>query len=186
MTGRTPPVVSVVGRKNSGKTTLTVALAAELRRRGRRVGSVKHGHHGMELDQPGRDSWRHLHEGGVEAVLLVSPDRLGWVERAPGADIDPEALIGRFFGGRDLDLVLVEGYKHGPFAKIEVFRSGLHPRSVHDPAEPGTSRLLALVTDAASVTAVVPVIRLDGVSGSHVMAVADLVDRYLEDRADAI
>jgi molybdopterin-guanine dinucleotide biosynthesis protein MobB len=185
MTERTPPVVSVIGRKNSGKTTLTVALAAELRRRGRRVGSVKRGHHRMELDEPGRDSWRHFHEGGVEAVLLVSPDRLGWVERAPGADVDPEALIGRFFGGRDLDLVLVEGYKHGPFAKIEVFRSELHARPVHDPAEPGASRLLALVTGAASITAVVPVIPLEGVSGSHVSAVADLVERYIEDRPDA-
>jgi molybdopterin-guanine dinucleotide biosynthesis protein B len=56
-----PPVVCIIGRKNSGKTELTVALGAELKRRGYRVMTVKHGH-GFQLDQPGKDSWRHRHE----------------------------------------------------------------------------------------------------------------------------
>ena len=59
----TPPILCIVGKKNSGKTTLTVALAAELNRRGRKVMTVKSGH-GFRLDEPGRDSWRHRHEGG--------------------------------------------------------------------------------------------------------------------------
>ena len=55
-----PPMIGIVGRKNSGKTTLLVAVAAELKRRGLRVASVKHGHHAFEIDHPGRDSWRHV------------------------------------------------------------------------------------------------------------------------------
>lgn len=71
--GPLPPMVSIVGRRNSGKTTLLVGLAAELRRRGLRVASLKHSHHEFEMDVPGKDSWRHFHEGGVEAVVIASP-----------------------------------------------------------------------------------------------------------------
>ena len=76
-----PPMIGIVGRKNSGKTTLLVAVAAELKRRGLRVASVKHGHHEFEIDHPGRDSWRHVHEGEVEAVLFLSSGKLAMVMR---------------------------------------------------------------------------------------------------------
>jgi molybdopterin-guanine dinucleotide biosynthesis protein len=81
---RLPPVVSVVGRKNSGKTTLVVALLAELTRRGRRVASIKHGHHAFETDQPGRDSWRHFQEGGAEATLMVGAGKIALSMRMEG------------------------------------------------------------------------------------------------------
>jgi len=58
-----PRLISIVGRKNAGKTTLTVALAAEFVRRGKRVMTIKHGHHGTSADTEGTDSWRHFHEG---------------------------------------------------------------------------------------------------------------------------
>src|SRR5512147_678930 len=68
----TPPMVCIIGKKKSGKTTTAVRLAAELGRRGYRVMTIKHGH-GFDLDHPGRDSWRHTHEGGAHRVVLASP-----------------------------------------------------------------------------------------------------------------
>jgi molybdopterin-guanine dinucleotide biosynthesis protein MobB len=111
-----------------------VALAAELRRRGYRIASLKHGHHDFEMDQPGRDTWRHFHEGGVEAVVMTSARKVALVMRLDDGEPDPRDLIRRFYSGRGYDLVLVEGYKRGPFPRIEVFRSTLHDRPLHDPA----------------------------------------------------
>jgi molybdopterin-guanine dinucleotide biosynthesis protein MobB len=184
-----PPVVSIVGRKNSGKTTLTVAVAAELKRRGLRVASVKHGHHEFEIDQPGRDSWRHFHEGGVEAVLLASAGKLALVMRTPDAEPDPRELIRRFYAGTGYDVVLVEGYKSGPFPRIEVFRPALHDRPLFDPEDTESAlRFLAIVTDAANLRADVPVIPLsaDLVRGTHVMRVCDLIEnRVIRGEDDA-
>lgn len=176
-----PPAVAVVGRKNSGKTTLVVALARELKRRGLRVASVKHGHHAFEIDHPGRDSWRHFHEGEVEAVLLASAGKLAFVAREP-EEPDPERLLERFFAGRGYDLVLVEGYKQGPFPRIEVHRREAHEAPLLGAVEArAAGEWLALVTDAPDAGAGVPVVPLDP-SGSHVAAVADLVLSHLAAR----
>lgn len=175
------PIISVVGRKNSGKTTFVVALAAELKRRGLRIASVKHGHHEMEIDQPGRDSWRHFHEGEVEAVMLVSAGKVALVLR-DAEEPDPETLIDRFFGGQGLHLVLVEGYKHGPFPKIEIFRRTVHDRPIYDADDVEAAALyLALLTDDPELQAVCPVIPLDptDAAGSHVRAAADLICSHL-------
>jgi molybdopterin-guanine dinucleotide biosynthesis protein MobB len=180
--GSVPPVVSIVGKKNSGKTTLAVAVAAELKRRGHRVASVKHGHHEFEIDHPGRDSWRHFHEGEVEAVLLASAGKLALVMRTPPEEPDPEALVRRFYAGSGYDLVLVEGYKFGPFPKIEVFRPAVHDRPVFRPDDAGAAGLfLAIVTDDAEFRADVPVIPLDADlrHGSHVLRVCDLIERQV-------
>jgi molybdopterin-guanine dinucleotide biosynthesis protein MobB len=177
-----PPIVSIAGRKNSGKTTLTVALAAELKRRGYRVASVKHGHHAFEIDQPGRDSWRHFHEGEVEAVLLVASGKLALVMRTPDEEPDPATLIRRFYAGAGYDLVLVEGYKFGPFPKVEIFRREVHSRPVYDPAQPEAAALfLALVSDDPGIYVDVPVIPLDADPrhGTHVARVADIIERQV-------
>lgn len=180
------PVVSIVGRKNSGKTTLTVALAAELKRRGVRVATVKHGHHRMEIDRPGTDSWRHFHEGEAEAVLLVAGTRVAMVMRT-SEEPDPRELIRGLYSGRGYELVLVEGYKNGPFPCVEVFRSEVHPAPLHDPSDPRSAdRTLALVTDDAAAPAACPVIPLDPADpgGSHVARLADLLEeRLLSGRA---
>lgn len=178
-----PPVVSVVGRKNSGKTTLVVALAAELKRRGLRVATLKHGHHAFEFDQPGRDSWRHFHEGGAEATIMLGGDRLALVMRLDG-EPDPAEVVARFYAGAGYDVVLVEGLKHGPFPKVEVFRRALHADA--DPlmaaADAEAQRLfLAVVTDDPALAVPCPVLPLDPADpgGTHVAAVADLVQRHI-------
>lgn len=178
--GEMPPIIAVVGRKNSGKTTLLVRVVAELTRRGSRVATLKHGHHAMQIDEPGRDSWRHMHEGGAEAVILVSGSRVALVERN-SEEPDPEALIRRFYTGRGYDLVLVEGYKHGPFPKVEVHRAELHDAPIHDPQRAAEAGLLALVSDRPAHEGACPIIPLgaDAPDAPHVVAVADLLASLL-------
>lgn len=173
------PVISVVGKKNSGKTTLLVALAAELKQRGYRVATVKHGHHQFELDQPGRDSWRHFHEGQAEAVLLVSSSKLALVMRT-AAEPEPGVWIDQLLQGRGYDVILVEGYKFGPFPKIEVFRTSQHTSPVYDPRDPAAADLfLAIATDDALLRAGCPVVRLDGAAGTHIRELARLIEAHL-------
>jgi molybdopterin-guanine dinucleotide biosynthesis protein MobB len=176
-----PPILSVVGRKNSGKTTLVVALAAELKRRGRRVATLKHGHHAFETDEPGRDSWRHFHEGQAEATIMAGTGKVALVMRVDG-EPDPERLVREFYAGRGYDLVLVEGYKHGPFPRIEVFRRAVHGHPLYDGTDDESARrFLALVTDDPSLAAdLLPVVRIDPrhPQGRHVAEVADLVEGW--------
>jgi molybdopterin-guanine dinucleotide biosynthesis protein MobB len=178
-----PPVVSVVGRKNSGKTTLVVALAAELKRRGLRVASVKHSHHDFDIDHPGKDSWRHFHEGHVDAVLLASPGRIALVKRADEADRDPERLIARFLADETYDLVLVEAFTRAAFPRIEVFRTTVHDSPLYQPdSDNATSnaRYLAITTDAPhAVSAPFPVVALRA-DDAHVAVLADLIQAELD------
>lgn len=169
-----------MGRKNSGKTTLMVALVAELVRRGRRVATIKHGHHDFESDHPGRDSWRHFHEGGAEASIMCGTGKVALTQRIAG-EPDPEALVRRFYAGVGLDLVLVEGFKHGTLPKIEVYRRALHDQPIFRAAADGAP--LALVTDAPDAVSPAPRRILMHPGGTHVADVADLVERWMSDRA---
>ncbi len=170
-----PPAVCIVGKKNSGKTTLVVALAARLKRDGFRVATIKHGHHAFESDEPGRDSWRHFNEGEAEASIMCGTGKVALTLRIDG-EPDPEELIRSFYAGRGYDVVLVEGFKHGPLPKIEVFRRGVHAHPIHQPDAP---QLLAYVTDdidlqSRAATAGCFVVPLER-DGAHVAAVARLV-----------
>jgi molybdopterin-guanine dinucleotide biosynthesis protein B len=136
-------VISIVGRKNAGKTTLTVALASELARRNRRVMTIKHGHHLVDVDRPGSDSWRHFHEGRAERVLIAGPDLRVLFEQTPD-DYDPVGLARRYLQGADI--VLVEGFKRAPLPKIEVFRPAVSP-PLYDSQSPEASQWAAIVTD---------------------------------------
>ena len=178
-----PPAVCIVGRKNSGKTTLTVALAAELKRRGLRAATIKHGHHAFETDEPGRDSWRHFNEGQAEATIMAGTGKIALVMRIDG-EPDPERLIAELYAGRGYDLVLVEGWKHGHLPKVEVFRRALHDRPIYDAGDAdAAARFLAIVTDDAALEARCPVIALEA-DGAHVARVADLLQAWLPGRSD--
>jgi molybdopterin-guanine dinucleotide biosynthesis protein B len=137
-------IISIIGRKNAGKTTLTVALASELMRRGHGVATMKHADHPAQVDQPGVDSWRHFHEGRAERVLLVSPDMRALFHRAPEV-YDPIGLAREYLPGADI--VLVEGFKRAPIPKIEVFRRAVAPEPLYDAAAPGADQWVAIVTD---------------------------------------
>ena len=170
-----PPACSIVGNKNSGKTTLSVAVIAELARRGRRVMSVKHGHH-FRVDTPGTDSWRHRHEGSAERVLLAGPDEFalmgGWDKRGePPLDL----LLCRHLS--DAEIVIVEGYRHEPLPKVEVFRSGAQPEPVLWPGAALDAGVLAAVTDRDDHQWSVPV--LDPDAADVAARVADVIEEAL-------
>lgn len=119
------PYVSIVGKSGSGKTTLIERLITEFRKRGYRVAAVKHSPEhkleGIELDEPGKDSWRFA-QAGSDAVLLSSPGELMFIKNVDGDSSIEEIL--RIIGG-DFDLVLIEGFKTGKAPKIEVHRKEL-------------------------------------------------------------
>lgn len=179
-----PPAVCIVGRKNSGKTTLTVALAAELKRRGRRIATIKHGHHAFETDQPGRDSWRHFNEGQAEATIMAGTGKIALVMRIDG-EPDPQRLIAELYAGRGYELVLIEGFKYGALPKVEIFRRAVHDRPIYDPEDAeAAARFVAIVTDDANLRAACDVIPLEE-DAAHVARVAELLEARFIGGADA-
>lgn len=148
-------IVSIIGLKNAGKTTLTVALAAEFVRRGRRVMTMKHAAHPADLDRAGTDSYRHFHEGKAERVLIASPGLRAVFERSPD-DTDPITLARRYFDGAEL--ILVEGFKRFALPKIEVFRREAGPAPLYDPRAPNAAEWIAVVTDDETYRAACPVL----------------------------
>jgi molybdopterin-guanine dinucleotide biosynthesis protein B len=115
------PVVSIVGRSNTGKTTLIEKMIKELVARGYRVATIKHNLHGFDIDHPGKDSWRHR-EAGARLTVLASPKKVALIK-----DVDRDYTIDEIRDRyvEDADILLVEGYKENDFPKIEVFRSSL-------------------------------------------------------------
>lgn len=112
-------VFGIIGRQNAGKTALLTRLVAAITARGITVSTVKHAHHDVDLDTPGKDSYRHR-EAGAQEVMLVSPHRLALMQEFRGpAPALPEVLA-RF---APVDLVLVEGYKRDTHPKIEAHRA---------------------------------------------------------------
>lgn len=134
------PIVSIVGRSGSGKTTLLEKVVAELKKRGYRVGTIKHDAHGFEIDYEGKDSWRHK-RAGARAVVLSSPKRIALIK-----DVEKEPSLDRIrfeFMPHDLDIVISEGYKKAKNSKIEVVRKAVSSK----PLCIGDENLLAIVSD---------------------------------------
>lgn len=151
-----PRLVAVVGKKNAGKTTLVVALVRELVRRGHRVMTIKHGMHPFEMDQQGRDTWRHLHEGGAERVVMETP-RSRFLIASTAEEAGPRELATAYLG--DAHFVVVEGFKKSDLPKIEVYRRAVHAVPLYSPEAPDASQYLAVVTDASDYRAPIPVLR---------------------------
>jgi len=132
-----PPVVSIVGRSQSGKTTLIEKLIPELKKRGYAVGTIKHSHHDPDIDRSGKDSSRHK-AAGADTVIFHSPGTIAMVRDDHSGELD--GLLGYF---NDVDLVITEGYKSGNKPKIEVVRSARHSK----PLLANDKYLIAVVTD---------------------------------------
>lgn len=134
------PIVSVVGRSGSGKTTLLEKLIRELTARGRRIGTVKHHVHGrVQVDAPGKDSWRHRQAGAV-AVSLASHAELILIRDVP-AELPLPVIAHRLLF--DVDLVLTEGFRSAGMPTIEVSRAALATPLLCGPGD----RLVAVVAD---------------------------------------
>lgn len=148
-------IVSIVGHKSAGKTTLVVALAREFNRQQKRVATIKHASHPADIDREGTDSWRHYHEGLADGVMVAAPSMRVVVERRPD-ETDPETLARRYFADRDL--VIVEGFKRAALPKIEVFRRSVATEPLIQTAE-YPERWIAVATDTALEGLPCPVLR---------------------------
>jgi molybdopterin-guanine dinucleotide biosynthesis protein B len=130
-------------------------LIPELNRMGLQVGSIKHDVHGFEMDQPGKDSWRHK-KAGSKTSMISSPQRIGMV-----MDVDHDHSLDElalFFPG--VDIILAEGYKKGGKPKVEIFRREVHSQ----PLCRNDETLIALMTDT-NVDLGVPRFTTDDVRG---------------------
>lgn len=156
------PVVSVVGKSDSGKTTLLEGLIHELKQRGYRVGTIKHDAHSFDIDHPGTDTWRHA-RAGSDHVVISSPRRVASIHRVDHdhrlKDLTPMMA--------DVDIVLTEGYRRDNAPKIEVSRQARSRTLLCSSDE-----LLAVVCDHPVATDV-PRYELDDAQG-----LADLIEAH--------
>jgi molybdopterin-guanine dinucleotide biosynthesis protein B len=153
------PVIGIAGWKKSGKTTLVTRLITELTRRGLKVATVKHAHHGFQIDEAETDSARHRRAGAAQ-VAVVSRDRWAMITELKGA---PEPDLAEVLSWLDpCDLVIVEGYKGAAIPKIEVRRSeAFGKESLAD----RDRMVLAIAADHAVEGHGLPVFSLDDVTG---------------------
>lgn len=148
-------VIAIVGHSGSGKTTLIEKLLPLLNAAGLKVATIKHTHHQVPLDTPGKDSWR-FKQAGAAASMLVTPEALQLVADA-AAPHDPVQLAKRYFG--DADLVLAESFSDADCPKIEVLRAACSttPRC--------SDGLIAMVTDVATAHPQLPQFAPDDIEG---------------------
>ncbi len=114
-----PPVVSIVAKSGTGKTTLLEKLIAELKKRGYRVGAVKHDAHSFSIDHEGKDSWR-LTQAGADIMLITSPAKIAMVKLNDDREPVLDETVASYC--QDVDIVLTEGFKRSSMPKIEVHR----------------------------------------------------------------
>jgi molybdopterin-guanine dinucleotide biosynthesis protein B len=160
-------IIGLAGWSGSGKTTLITKLIPCLLARGLRVSTLKHAHHGFDLDKPGKDSFMHRAAGATE-VIISSAKR--WAILHELREEDPEwdlsALVGKM---SPVDLVLVEGFKRDAFPKLEIHRAVngkplLHPDDPH---------IVAVACDGPLPAAKVPVVDLNDIE-----RIADLLLKH--------
>ncbi len=134
-------IFGIAGHSGMGKTTLLERLVPEVASRGLVVSLIKHSHKAVDIDRPGKDSYR-LREAGCKEVLLLGDERWALMHELRGAPEPPlEYLLGRM---QHCDLVLIEGFKHGDFPKLEVWRAEVDKPTLW-PQWPG---IVAIATDA--------------------------------------
>ena len=133
-------IFGIAGHSGMGKTTLLERLVPEIAARGLVVSLIKHSHKAIDIDRPGKDSYR-LRESGCKEVLLLCNDRWALMHELRGAaEPSLDYLLDRMM---DCDLVLIEGFKHGNFPKIEVWRAAVDAQTLW-PDWPG---IMAIASD---------------------------------------
>ncbi|MEX0751640.1 MAG: molybdopterin-guanine dinucleotide biosynthesis protein B [Xanthobacteraceae bacterium] len=158
-------IIGLAGWSGSGKTTVLTRVIPRLTARGLKVSTVKHAHHGFDVDQPGKDSHSHRMAGATE-VLVGSAARWALVHELHGAR---EPALSEFLAKlAPVDLVIVEGYKREPYPKLEVHRA-IVGKPLLQPEDPN---IVAIASDQ-SIVAPVPVVSLDDLE-----AIIDILLRH--------
>lgn len=132
------PILSIIGKSGSGKTTLLEKLIPELKRRGRRLATIKHhSHPGFEIDQPGKDTWRHA-QAGSDQVIIAAPDKIASIRRLQ-RELSLDEIAASI---RDVDIIITEGYKRAGKPALEVVRAVNGLETISQPPQ-----LIAIATD---------------------------------------
>jgi molybdopterin-guanine dinucleotide biosynthesis protein MobB len=153
---KTLPVLGFAAFSGTGKTTLLKQLIPLLATQGVRVGVIKHAHHNFDIDQPGKDSYE-LRKAGARQMLVASARRWALMtENDVAGEPSLDALVKRL-DPESIDMVLVEGYKHIPFARIELHRPALG----HPLLYPDDSNIIAVAADAPIDSAGLPLLDLN-------------------------
>lgn len=133
-------IFGIAGYSGSGKTTLIEKLIPRFVARGLSVSVIKHAHHGFDVDQPGKDSYRHRHAGCGE-VLITSGERWAMMHELRGA---PELTLAQTLARMSpCDIVLIEGYKAAAIPKLEIWRGAAGKPLLY----PGDPHIVAIATD---------------------------------------
>ena len=162
------PIVAIVGKSQSGKTMLVEQLIRELKKRGYRIAALKHSHCGIEIDHPGKDSWKFT-QAGSDAVCISSPDKLAFIKNL-NCELKVEEITPIL--GSEFDLVLAEGFKKSKIRKIEVHRKELGDGLICSPEE-----LSAIVTDSPTDTLIADGFKLPILRWSDTAAIADFIEK---------
>jgi molybdopterin-guanine dinucleotide biosynthesis protein B len=159
-------IIGLAGWSGSGKTTLIKKLIPSLIARGSSVSTLKHAHHGFDLDQPGKDSFFHRAAGATEVIISSARRWAILHELREKPEWDLPALVAKM---SPVDLVLVEGFKRDAFPKLEIHRAANGKPLIH----PDDPHIVAIAADIALPQAKIPVIDLNNVE-----AIADLLLKY--------
>jgi molybdopterin-guanine dinucleotide biosynthesis protein B len=167
-------VLGIVGWSGSGKTTLLTAMITALKVRGLSVSTIKHAHHALELDKPGKDSYRHRHAGAEETILANAARFALFSEHRDRPEPDLGDLLARL---APVDLVLVEGFKSYEFPKLEVHRPALGK-----PALWPEMTVMAVASDSALADCPVPVLDLNRAEAvtDFVLGALGLISRQVD------
>ena len=156
-------IIGLAGWSGSGKTTLITKLIPRLIARGVLVSTLKHAHHGFDLDQPGKDSFFHRAAGATEVIISSAKRWAILHELREEPEWDLRSLVAKM---SPVDLVLVEGFKRDAFPKLEIHRAANSKPLIH-PEDP---HIVAIASDIALPQAKVPVIDLNDIE-----TIADLL-----------
>lgn len=163
------PLLGIAAWSGTGKTTLLKKLIPELCARGIRPGLIKHTHHDMDVDKPGKDSYE-LRKAGAAQTLVASQQRWALMTETPEEpELDLAYLVSRM-DASTLDLVLVEGFKHEPVAKILLFREGCG----HAPDELAMDEYVIAVASDVPLTVDVPFLDINDIH-----QIADFVMQWI-------
>jgi molybdopterin-guanine dinucleotide biosynthesis protein MobB len=156
-------IVGLAGWSGSGKTTLITKLIPRLITRGVKVSTLKHAHHGFDLDQPGKDSFFHRAAGATEVIISSAKRWAILHELREEPEWDLRTLVTKM---SPVDLVLVEGFKRDAFPKLEIYRAENGKPLIH----PDDPHIVAIASDVA-----LPQVRITVVDLNDIDAIADLL-----------